>query len=250
MHEPTSTPADAFVPSLTHLERVTSTNDAVRRELAAGVLGPIAVYADVQTAGRGTRGRAWDSPAGAGLYFSWGQRAGAVSGPSASASASGSAASLGPVDALVTPAAGIAAAEALIDAFGAPVFLKPVNDLVVLDDAGLPAAKLGGILAESSVHGGQIVELVIGVGVNLLAGPRDVASGALPATSIESLVGIRPDAMTVHALARSLAVRIGWRVAAALGGSEFDRRAMRETWDHLAVPGMAFPRPESAPSDA
>src|SRR6185369_9085126 len=49
-----------------------STNDEARRLLTAGAIDQSAVIvARGQTAGRGTRGRSWASPAGAGLYLSY-----------------------------------------------------------------------------------------------------------------------------------------------------------------------------------
>ena len=43
---------------------IDSTNEEARRLAAAGERGPIWLRADRQTAGRGRRGRAWESPAG------------------------------------------------------------------------------------------------------------------------------------------------------------------------------------------
>lgn len=52
------------------LDATTSTNDEVKRALAAGEAEGLAVRARVQTGGYGRQGRAWTSPEG-GLYCSW-----------------------------------------------------------------------------------------------------------------------------------------------------------------------------------
>jgi len=49
---------------------IASTQDRARALAAAG-FGPSVVVADLQTAGQGTRGRSWQSPAGASLLASW-----------------------------------------------------------------------------------------------------------------------------------------------------------------------------------
>ena len=50
-------------------EAVDSTNAEVLRKLEAGFNAPFAVVAEMQTAGRGRRGRVWVSPFGENLYF-------------------------------------------------------------------------------------------------------------------------------------------------------------------------------------
>ena len=51
------------------LDQVDSTNEEAKRRLEAGAEGVHWLRASMQTAGRGTHGRAWDSPDGAGLYL-------------------------------------------------------------------------------------------------------------------------------------------------------------------------------------
>lgn len=136
------------------LEVVDSTNEEAKRRFSSGdAPGPLLLLADAQTAGRGTRGRRWISPPGAGLYLSLLDPAppGAAAPPTTD----------------VVIAAAVACAEAL-EALQVPVGIKPVNDLVV------DGRKLGGILAESIVRGGRVEALITGVGINLLAAPRDV----------------------------------------------------------------------------
>ena len=51
------------------IDQIDSTNEEAKRRLEAGVEGAHWLRASMQTAGRGTHGRAWDSPDGAGLYL-------------------------------------------------------------------------------------------------------------------------------------------------------------------------------------
>ena len=91
-----------------------STNDLALALAAGGEPEGVAVLADMQRAGRGRRGRDWFSPPEAGLYLSTivrpGRSAGAV--------------------ALITLAAGVAAANAVHGVTSLPVELKWPNDLV------------------------------------------------------------------------------------------------------------------------
>ena len=68
--------------------------------------------------------------------------------------------------------AGVAAAEACLEAGAAPVACKWPNDLLVGE------AKAGGILAESRVEGGRLLYVVLGVGINLREPPAEVPGAA------------------------------------------------------------------------
>ncbi|MCM1186726.1 MAG: biotin--[acetyl-CoA-carboxylase] ligase [Lachnoclostridium sp.] len=50
-------------------ESIDSTNIAAKREAGKGVPSGTLVVADMQTAGRGRRGRSWSSPAGTNIYY-------------------------------------------------------------------------------------------------------------------------------------------------------------------------------------
>ncbi len=106
---------------------------------------PQALFAELQTSGRGRRGRVWRSPFGANLYFSlawtfpaWPPQLGTAS------------LAVGIVCAKVLRALGVGA-----------VMLKWPNDLRVGD------AKLGGILIEQRGEAGGTCRLVIGIGINV-----------------------------------------------------------------------------------
>jgi BirA family transcriptional regulator, biotin operon repressor / biotin---[acetyl-CoA-carboxylase] ligase len=119
-----------------------STNDRARELLAEGRPG-VAVVADLQTAGRGRRGRHWASPAGVNLMCSVGivtQLAARDAG-------------------LLGGAVALAAVQAA-EPWAALVVRWP-NDLVT--DEGL---KVGGLLVETAVSGERITSAVIGIGIN------------------------------------------------------------------------------------
>lgn len=137
-----------------HYDTIDSTNDEAQRLLAAGrIRGPACIVARSQHAGRGTRGRRWASPLDAGIYAT-------IVDPSPPGGRwAGSA---------YTRAAGVAIAQALAEATGCAIRLKPVNDLFVAD------GKLGGVLVEAAAQNGRITSIITGVGINLKHVPLDV----------------------------------------------------------------------------
>jgi BirA family biotin operon repressor/biotin-[acetyl-CoA-carboxylase] ligase len=140
-----------------------STMDVVTEAAQAGSAAGFVVVADEQTAGRGRRGHAWASPAGAGLYFSYLARPTRDTG-------------------LVTLAAGVAVRSGVARATGLAADLKWPNDLLV------GSRKLAGLLAEGIAIGTPAAAVTIGVGINLrrAAYPADVAARA---TSIDDETG-------------------------------------------------------------
>lgn len=147
-----------------------STSDRARELLRAGEEGT-AVVAELQTAGRGRRGRTWTSPAGRNLTVSVGLRP---------RLASTEAWALGPAVAL----AARRACEAV-----ALVRLKWPNDLVAGD-----GRKLGGILVETALDGERLVEAIVGIGINVnwprAEMPAELREGA---TSLAELAGEEVD---------------------------------------------------------
>src|SRR5215210_6960634 len=120
-----------------------STNRLAADLARAGAPDGVVVGADHQTAGRGRRGRTWESQPGASLRVS---------------------VILRPAPALVTLAAGVAAAEACERVAGVNVELKWPNDLL------LDGAKLGGILCELVADAA-----VVGLGLNVAWAPAGAA---------------------------------------------------------------------------
>ncbi|HEX9267239.1 MAG TPA: biotin--[acetyl-CoA-carboxylase] ligase [Candidatus Limnocylindria bacterium] len=118
-----------------------STQDRARALAAAGSR-PAVVVADHQTAGQGTRGRAWDDPAGTSLLASWLFRP-APAEP-----------------ALFALLAGVAVARALARLGMNEASLKWPNDV----EAG--HKKVAGALAHATTDG-EGGSLVLGIGVNV-----------------------------------------------------------------------------------
>jgi BirA family transcriptional regulator, biotin operon repressor / biotin---[acetyl-CoA-carboxylase] ligase len=148
---------------------VTSTMDVAEDAAQAGGAEGLVIVAEEQTHGRGRRGRAWSSPAGAGLYLTFVFRP-----PHEPAAPS-------PLT-LLTLAAGVAVRQAVGRASGFHPELKWPNDLMI------GRRKLAGILAEGLDVGTPSQTVLVGVGVNILAAvyPGDIAARA---TSLESELG-------------------------------------------------------------
>jgi BirA family biotin operon repressor/biotin-[acetyl-CoA-carboxylase] ligase len=145
---------------------IDSTNEEAKRLAAAGEAGPIWISAGTQTAGRGRRGRSWQSPSGnlaATLMLRPGKPAGAC--------------------AQLSFVTAVAACDALVALAPATEFqVKWPNDIL----AG--GRKIAGILLESASQGDAFPAwLAIGVGMNLATPPEDTE---FPATSLFSL-GVR-----------------------------------------------------------
>jgi biotin-[acetyl-CoA-carboxylase] ligase BirA-like protein len=137
-------------------ESLDSTNAEARRLLNSGRITTLTlIRARHQTAGRGTRGRRWISPPGAGLYLSIVHPFPEETGLSV------------PITPLFTLAAGVACADALRELSGLSIQLKPVNDLYV------EGGKLGGILTEGILEphprGTACKGLITGIGINVFA---------------------------------------------------------------------------------
>jgi BirA family biotin operon repressor/biotin-[acetyl-CoA-carboxylase] ligase len=138
----------AFGIILHRLDSVTSTNDAARALARVGAEHGTAVVAEEQTRGRGTKGRSWHSPRGRGLYVSFILR---WNDPE----------EFGGSFPLLPLAAGLAAADAVLDSAGVSPGLKWPNDLV------WEKKKLGGILTESVFRDKGPGFAVVGIGVNV-----------------------------------------------------------------------------------
>lgn len=160
--------AHAGLAAPVHWQEVTGSTNATAVELAeAGAPEWTLVGAAHQTEGRGRLGRAWVDRPGTALMTS------IVLRPALPADALG----------LVTLSAGAAWAEAASAASGLTVRCKWPNDLLVDDDG-----KVGGVLAESSVTGGDVAWVVLGAGLNLEV-PDVAGAAALGDVDAGSLLG-------------------------------------------------------------
>ena len=145
---------------LRHLAEVDSTNEEARRMAAAHGTVPTWILADSQTAGRGRRGRAWQSPVGnlmTTLYLP-------ISFDAVKAGQ-------------LAFVAGLALERTVSALIGerAQASLKWPNDVLV------DGKKASGILLESAMRDNKIDWLAIGLGLNLAHHPDDTP---YPATSL------------------------------------------------------------------
>jgi BirA family biotin operon repressor/biotin-[acetyl-CoA-carboxylase] ligase len=150
-------------------ESLPSTNAAAFRLAADGAEHGEVVITEQQTAGKGRRGRVWVSPPGMNLAFS------AILRPD-----------LPPQRAPeLTLVAAVALAETLREA-EADALIKWPNDVQI---AG---RKVAGILTELSAEPDRVHFVVLGIGVNLNAGPEDFPPEvAATATSLSQALGRR-----------------------------------------------------------
>ncbi len=179
-------------------EELGSTSDLCISRAKAGEAAGLVITADRQVAGRGSRGRKWQSPPG-NINLS------ALLRPSQTSADSG----------IFSLLAGVAVAEALGQCLprGADISLKWPNDVLI---AG---AKVAGILVDASSNAQGIDWLVIGIGININHAP-DVP-GRL--TTTLHAHGGTADATTVgDILLQRLAIRLDTLAAsgpAAISGA-------------------------------
>jgi len=248
-----------------------STNEDVLRLARAGEAEGIVVAADLQTAGRGRRGRTWEAPAGSSLMAT------VLLRPPAR------------VAALATATVALAAAEAVEAACGATPRLKWPNDLVWPGDGSGPDRKLAGILAEADWPAGSgiadgwreprptdRVAVAVGIGLNVAWAGRapaeltdvavaldEVVGAEGPPDRVDLLVGLlrRLDALDAELRAeggraavlarwRARSATLGRRVRVDLGSDDVEGTAVDVTEDgHLVVETLEGTRRELAVGD-
>lgn len=125
-------------------ERLDSTNTKAKELAKEGAEHGTVVVADMQTAGKGRRGRTWESPAGTNIYMSILLR------PELEASQAP----------MLTLVMAYSIAKVLQKRDHEDVQIKWPNDLV------LSGKKICGILTEMELRGQEIAHVVIGVGIN------------------------------------------------------------------------------------
>ena len=126
-------------------EELASTNLQAKLDAEKGAAEGTLIVADMQTAGRGRRGRAWSSPAGTNIYFTL------ILKPRFSVE----------LASMVTLVMGLAVAEGIREACGAEARIKWPNDIVI------GGRKVCGMLAEMSTERDFIHYVVMGVGINV-----------------------------------------------------------------------------------
>lgn len=133
--------------NIVHYESTGSTNEDAKRLAHEGAAHGTVVMADAQSAGKGRRGRTWQSPAGSNLYFSL-----MLKPEFAPDKAS-----------MLTLVMALSVVQALNKQTKAAFDyqIKWPNDIVV------NGRKLCGILTEMTIGNGAIESVVIGVGINV-----------------------------------------------------------------------------------
>jgi BirA family biotin operon repressor/biotin-[acetyl-CoA-carboxylase] ligase len=166
---------------------VDSTNTELFAPASSVPAEPRVLFAELQRAGRGRRGRSWHAPFGSGLTFSIGWPF--VDTP--------------PDFPALTLALGVAVARGLRAAGARGVGLKWPNDIVTAD------GKLGGLLTEARQESGASAYSVAGLGLNLSlpqgAARLVVESGGVMPADLQSCMDMLPSrnalaARLVHSL--------------------------------------------------
>jgi BirA family biotin operon repressor/biotin-[acetyl-CoA-carboxylase] ligase len=143
-----------------------STNEYLYAAPAQPAGSPRIVFAEIQRAGRGRRGRSWFAPFGSGLTFS-------IAWSYAEVPAELSALSL---------ALGVQVADALRSAGAGETMLKWPNDIVWRH------RKLGGLLIQLRLEAGGAASVVVGLGLNVALSAEARSSVAVPgATPVADL---------------------------------------------------------------
>jgi BirA family biotin operon repressor/biotin-[acetyl-CoA-carboxylase] ligase len=167
---------------------IDSTNEYLYTAQAIRAGHPRIVFAEIQLAGRGRRGRTWLAPFGSGLTFSIGWTY-----PELPADLSA-----------LSLAMGVQVADTLREAGAAETMLKWPNDIVWRH------RKLGGLLIQLKLEAGGAASVVVGLGLNLALPPDArrslAASGAAPTADLGEALGGR--AVGRNALAGRLAAAL------------------------------------------
>jgi len=160
------------------LEQVDSTNSFLLQKSALGAAHGCCVAAELQTEGRGRRGRRWFAGIGGGLFFSllwrFEQRADFLAG--------------------LSLAAGVAVVRALNAAGVGGIMLKWPNDIL------FQYRKLAGILIEMQGDVSSSCAVVIGIGLNLKLSEAVLARIDQPAVDVFSITHQMPQRNQLLAL--------------------------------------------------
>ena len=128
-----------------YYDELASTNLQAKLDAENGAGEGTLIVADMQTAGRGRKGKGWSSPAGTNVYFTL------ILKPDYDVEQAS----------MVTLVMGMAVAEGIRKVSGVPAGIKWPNDIVV------NGKKVCGMLAEMSVEREYIHYIVIGAGINV-----------------------------------------------------------------------------------
>jgi len=144
---------------VTWVSEIPSTNTALLERARNGACEGEVIVADLQTQGRGRRGRSWTASSGTSLMMSILLRP-----PAATLSPSNAS--------LITSALALSAVAAVDEITNVKLEVKWPNDLVVdgpqstVDDGDPGYRKVAGILTETLIQQGAIEAIVVGIGLN------------------------------------------------------------------------------------
>lgn len=147
-----------FANKILYFDEIDSTNSEIKRQAEQGASEGTLAIAEYQSAGRGRRGRSWDSPAGSGIWMSF------LIKPD-----------IRPEHApMITLLAAMACASAVRDVTGLEAMIKWPNDIVI------GGRKITGILTEMSTEMETISYIVVGIGINanMTEFPEDIRKTA------------------------------------------------------------------------
>ena len=145
---------------------VDSTNEVLMQRAQHQSITGNVVLAELQTQGKGRRGRSWVSPFGRNLMMSFGME---IDAPISSVGT-------------FSLAIGVAVAQA-VEALGVDnVQLKWPNDVYI------KGKKLGGILIDL-LQPTRPAPLLVGIGINVGVAPTNIAANGVPAIALNQLVG-------------------------------------------------------------
>lgn len=141
-----------------YFDSIDSTNNEIKRQAEAGAGEGLLVISERQTAGRGRRGRTWESPAGSGIWMSF------LLKPEISPEKAP----------MITIIAAMACAKVINSVTGLRAGIKWPNDIVV------NGRKLTGILTEMSAEPECVNYVVVGIGINanMTVFPEDICATA------------------------------------------------------------------------
>ena len=130
---------------LVYFDSIDSTNTKAKELAEEGYPNGTLVVADYQRAGKGRRGRTWESPSGTGIFMTLMLKPD-INHNNAS---------------MLTLVAALAVAKAISDITGEQALIKWPNDIVI------NGKKICGILTEMSAQFDYINHIVIGIGINV-----------------------------------------------------------------------------------
>lgn len=147
-----------FGSKILYFDKIDSTNSEIKRQAEQDAPEGTLAIAEYQSAGRGRRGRSWDSPSGSGIWMSF------LIKPD-----------IKPEHApMITLLAAMACASAVREVTGLDAVIKWPNDIVI------NGRKITGILTEMSTEMETISYVVVGIGINanMTEFPEDISKTA------------------------------------------------------------------------